>query len=143
MALIRVPFLSGKSSTHPQNLISFIKLIVYLFTPDSFANKEACLKTVTSEDIEHLRSAIEDHYYFELVLDDIRLHGFVGHFSEGHLLPHTHSVQLFTHLHFYVAHNGQKIIFANVTTGSPELLPENGDLKEIQFTYGVQFVATT
>jgi hypothetical protein len=39
-----------------------------LFTPESFANKEACLKTVTSEDIEHLRSAIEDHYYFELVL---------------------------------------------------------------------------
>ncbi len=47
---------------------------------------------------------------FAIFLDDIRLHGFVGHFSEGHLLPHTHSVQLFTHLQFYIGYNGQKVI---------------------------------
>lgn len=41
--------------------------------------------------------------------DDIRLHGFVGHFTEGNLLPHTHSVQLFTHLYFHIAYNGQKV----------------------------------
>ena len=52
--------------------------------------------------------------HFSIFLDDIRLHGFVGHFSEGHLLPHTHSVQLFTHLHFNIDHNGQKVINNNL-----------------------------
>ena len=64
---------------------------------------------------------ILDIIQFLVFLDDIRLHGFVGHFSEGHLLPHTHSVQLFTHLHFYVAHNGQKV--STDSSGSGAYLP--------------------
>ncbi|XP_046864123.1 transmembrane 9 superfamily member 1-like [Xenia sp. Carnegie-2017] len=108
----------------------------------SFSNKQVCSRRLSSADLRQLRNAIEDHYYFEFVLDDIRLHGFIGHFSEGHLLPHTQSVQLFTHLHFIITYNGNQIISANVSTGAPVDLPETGEMKNVQFTYGVEFVKT-
>lgn len=101
-----------------------------------------CIRNLTAEEVGELKDAIEDHYYFELVLgtllsmfslfagllinqsvlanvpcklcsfvflDDIRLHGFVGQFSEGHLLPHTHTVFIFTHLQFFIRYNAGKV----------------------------------
>lgn len=42
--------------------------------------------------VDQLREAIEELYYFEFVLDDVPIWGFVGYMEESGFLPHTHKV---------------------------------------------------
>ncbi len=42
--------------------------------------------------VDQLREAIEELYYFEFVLDDIPIWGFVGYMEESGFLPHSHKV---------------------------------------------------
>lgn len=44
--------------------------------------------------MDQLREAIEELFYFEFVLDDIPIWGFVGYLEESGFLPHSHKVQL-------------------------------------------------
>ena len=54
---------------------------------------ELCKTTISLSDIRSLKTAIEDLYYFEFVLDDLPIRGFVGHFEEGGIAPlHEHKV---------------------------------------------------
>lgn len=43
--------------------------------------------------VDELREAIEELYYFEFVLDDIPIWGFVGYIEESGFLPHSHKVK--------------------------------------------------
>lgn len=42
--------------------------------------------------VDQLREAIEELFYFEFVLDDIPIWGFVGYIEESGFLPHSHKV---------------------------------------------------
>ena len=54
-----------------------------------------CKASISGSDIQALKSAIEDLYYFEFVLDDLPIRGFVGHFEEGGIAPlHEHKVRV-------------------------------------------------
>lgn len=44
--------------------------------------------------VDELREAIEELFYFEFVLDDIPIWGFVGYLEESGFLPHSHKVLL-------------------------------------------------
>lgn len=44
--------------------------------------------------VDQLREAIEELFYFEFVLDDIPIWGFVGYLEESGFLPHSHKVPL-------------------------------------------------
>lgn len=44
--------------------------------------------------VDQLREAIEELYYFEFVVDDIPIWGFVGYIEESGFLPHSHKVSL-------------------------------------------------
>lgn len=44
--------------------------------------------------MDQLREAIEELFYFEFVLDDIPIWGFVGYLEESGFLPHSHKVLL-------------------------------------------------
>lgn len=48
--------------------------------------------------VDELRDAIEELFYFEFVLDDIPIWGFVGYIEESGFLPHSHKVNLFVPL---------------------------------------------
>ncbi|XP_007065454.3 transmembrane 9 superfamily member 1 [Chelonia mydas] len=74
-----------------------------------------CVKTLTLDQVERLRQAIEELYYFEFVVDDIPLRGFVGYMEESGFLPHSHKIGLWTHLDFHLEWNGDRIIYANVS----------------------------
>lgn len=43
--------------------------------------------------VDELREAIEELFYFEFVLDDIPIWGFVGYIEESGFLPHSHKVK--------------------------------------------------
>ncbi|XP_064187301.1 transmembrane 9 superfamily member 1 isoform X3 [Anguilla rostrata] len=52
--------------------------------------KTLCQLTLSEKEVEQLREAVEELYYFEFVLDDIPIWGFVGYMEESGFLPHTH-----------------------------------------------------
>ncbi|WAR18015.1 TM9S1-like protein, partial [Mya arenaria] len=105
------------------------------------ANKELCRVRFEEDDLQLLRDAIEDLYYFEFVIDDIPIRGFIGHLEEGGFLPHTHKVYLWAHLHFNIEYNGEHIIYANVSTKEkePVSLDDVTAPLEVAFTYSVKW----
>uniref|UniRef100_A0A673VYK4 Transmembrane 9 superfamily member n=1 Tax=Salmo trutta TaxID=8032 RepID=A0A673VYK4_SALTR len=75
------------------------------------------------KEVDQLREAIEELYYFEFVLDDIPIWGFVGYMEESGFLPHSHKVGLWTHLDFNIEYNGNSVIFANVSVKDSKPVP--------------------
>ncbi|KAM7437452.1 Transmembrane 9 superfamily member 1 [Porites harrisoni] len=107
-------------------------------------SKELCIVTLNQKEINQLKEAIEDLYYFEFVLDDLPLRGFIGHLEEGSFLPHTHKVFLWAHLNFNIAYNGDQIISVNVSTTNhqPVALDDVELPFKVQFTYSVIWSST-
>ncbi|CAG2191539.1 TM9SF1 [Mytilus edulis] len=113
------------------------------FTRDS-DKKELCKVTFTEQDLQLLRDAIEDLYYFEFVIDEIPVRGFIGHLEEGGFLPHNHKVFLWAHLNFNIEYNGNQVIYANVTTKEQAPVSLDGVTApyEVVFTYSVKWMKT-
>ncbi|XP_041717460.2 transmembrane 9 superfamily member 1 [Coregonus clupeaformis] len=85
--------------------------------------KSLCQLRLTEKEVDQLRDAIEELYYFEFVLDDIPTWGFVGYMEESGFLPHSHKVGLWTHLDFNIEYNGDSVIFANVSVKDSKPVP--------------------
>lgn len=107
--------------------------------------KELCKVTFKENDLQLLRDAIEDLYYFEFVIDEIPVRGFIGHLEEGGFLPHNHKIFLWAHLSFHIEYNGDQIIFANVSTKeqAPVGLDSVSAPFEVSFTYSVKWTKTS
>ncbi|XP_076348174.1 transmembrane 9 superfamily member 1-like [Tachypleus tridentatus] len=101
-----------------------------------------CTVRMDHKDLEKIRSAVEELYYFEFVLDDLPLRGFIGHLEEGGFLPHTHKLHLWTHLTFNIEYNENKIIGANVSTKdhSPLSLDNLEAPVDVTHTYSVNWI---
>uniref|UniRef100_A0A1I8JQS6 Transmembrane 9 superfamily member n=1 Tax=Macrostomum lignano TaxID=282301 RepID=A0A1I8JQS6_9PLAT len=70
------------------------------------ADKVLCSKQLSAADLEQLRTAVEDLYYFEFVVDDIPVRGFVGTWRRR--------ASCRTRTRFYFS--GQRIVFVKVVT---------------------------
>ncbi|XP_048867765.1 transmembrane 9 superfamily member 1 isoform X2 [Brienomyrus brachyistius] len=88
--------------------------------------KTLCQLTLSETEVEQLHEAIEELYYFEFVLDEIPIWGFVGYMEESGFLPHSHKVGLWTHLDFNIEYNGNSVIFANVSVKDVKPVPLEG-----------------
>ncbi len=78
------------------------------FFLENFNNKKLCTLDLSYDDINALRLAIEEFYYFEFVVDDIPIRGFVGQVEETNLFPHKHHIYVYTHHHFdFHVHDNQ------------------------------------
>lgn len=81
-----------------------------------------CEKELTEEEIDRFSTAIEEEWYGELFLEDMPMWIYVGEGeSEDFLLGHTDKSRhyLYTHFHFTVGYNGDKVVSVNVTA-SPD-----------------------
>jgi len=67
---------------------------------EEIENKKLCQSTLNVDELDALRLAIEEHYYFEFVVDDIPVRGFVGQVEETNIFPHKHHIYIYTHHHF-------------------------------------------
>ena len=92
---------------------------------ESFDKKTLCTVELNQAEIDTLREAIEDLYYFEFVFgetamicndvimmsssDELPIRGFIGHLEEGPFLPHRHKVSLWTHLLFTFEYNEDQV----------------------------------
>ncbi|XP_023265200.1 transmembrane 9 superfamily member 1 [Seriola lalandi dorsalis] len=90
---------------------------------ENVEKKTLCQLTLSEKQVDQLREAIEELYYFEFVLDDIPIWGFVGYIEESGFLPHSHKVGLWTHLDFNIEYNGNSVIFANVSVKDVKPVP--------------------
>ncbi|GFT99098.1 transmembrane 9 superfamily member 1 [Nephila pilipes] len=107
-------------------------------------NEKLCTLSLNEQEISQLKEAIEDLYYFEFILDDLPLHGFIGHLEEGGFLPHSHKVFLWTQYIFNIMYNNDKIISANVSTAGvvPVNLNEAVAPFRVTHTYSVNWIET-
>ncbi|KAL7977768.1 hypothetical protein Chor_009717 [Crotalus horridus] len=97
------------------------------------------------QNVERLRQAIEELYYFEFVVDDLPLRGFVGYMEESGFLPHTHKIGLWTHLNFYLEWNGDRIVYANVSIRNvkPTSLDDIQGVLPVTYSYSVHWSETS
>lgn len=70
---------------------------------------QLCTTELQEKDLDTLRSAIEDFYYFEFVTDEIPIRGFIGKFEETNLIPHVHHMYIYTHYNFYFEYNEDRV----------------------------------
>ncbi|XP_032827128.1 transmembrane 9 superfamily member 1 isoform X3 [Petromyzon marinus] len=115
------------------------------FRRDVLQPRKLCDVTLAQAELHQLHEAIEELYYFEFVLEDVPLRGFVGYVEESGFLPHSHKVGLWTHLHFTVEYNGDQVIFANVSTrdAKPYSLDELEPGAVVTHTYTVKWQPTS
>jgi transmembrane 9 superfamily member 1 len=77
-----------------------------------------CEKSIDENDIDKFSTAIEEEWYGEMYADDLPFYFYVGE-SEGEdfLIGHTDDSKhyLYTHLHFVVGFNGDKVVSVNVS----------------------------
>jgi transmembrane 9 superfamily member 1 len=71
---------------------------------------ELCDVKLTKSDVHKLEEAIEDLYYFEFIIDDIPLRGFLGTLEELNIISHLHKLYVDTHYQFYIYYNDNKVI---------------------------------
>ncbi|XP_056381788.1 transmembrane 9 superfamily member 1 isoform X2 [Hyla sarda] len=104
-----------------------------------------CELKLSVSQVEELRQAIEELYYFEFVLDDIPIRGFVGYMEESGFLPHTHKIGLWAHLDFNIEYNEDRIIFANVSVRDvkPFSLDDVREPLSLTHTYSIRWFPTT
>lgn len=66
---------------------------------------------LSEQEVQYLKEAVEEHYYYEFVVDEVPVRDFIGHLEESGFVPHTHKVFLWTHQHFNVLYNEDKVCF--------------------------------
>ncbi|ROT66039.1 putative transmembrane 9 superfamily member 1 [Penaeus vannamei] len=110
---------------------------------ENMQNRKLCDLVLSEEEVQYLREAIEEHYYYEFVVDDIPVRDFIGHLEESGFVPHTHKVYLWTHQHFNIYYNDNKIIYVNATKEhAPISLDDVEPPLNIQPTYSVTWIPT-
>eukprot|EP00050_Salpingoeca_kvevrii_P007528 m.296863 g.296863 ORF g.296863 m.296863 type:complete len:593 (+) comp13477_c0_seq1:41-1819(+) len=115
---------------------------------ENVQNRELCTLSLSNKDLVKFRDAVEDLYYFEFLIDDLPVRGFIGQLEE-HVLPHYHTVFLWTHMKFHLEYNGNQIVVAEVEEkgGEVEIPPpseEDPNFKfKIKFTYSVEWTENT
>lgn len=120
------------------------------------AEQRMCRRTLDRYSVENFRRAIEQYYYYEMICDDLPIHGFIGYMDLGAAaatgtttttggvgVADDVKYYLFTHFDFTFAVNGKRIVQVNVTTDKGRVA-DLTDMDEVgvDFTYSVRWVET-
>lgn len=86
---------------------------------DSVDWRLLCKTTLEKKQLEALKDAIHNNYFFEMFIEDLPMWGYVGDASgEDPIMGEVQGSQtyLFPHLHFRLGYNKNQIVSAKVTT---------------------------
>eukprot|EP00958_Prasinococcus_capsulatus_P021371 scaffold2900_cov330-Prasinococcus_capsulatus_cf.AAC.4 len=105
-------------------------------------NELVCSKQLTPEEVKQFRRAAADDYYFQMFYDDdLPLWGFIGkvekiiHASDSELRYY-----LFTHLHFDISYNEDRVIEINLSTDPLRTVDITEDQPlNVQFSYSTKW----
>ena len=113
-----------------------------------------CRRVLDRYTVENFRRAIEQYYYYELICDDLPIHGFLGYMDYtaafapagpgGRALENSIArYYLFTHFDFTFSVNGARIVQVNITTDKERVADlTDADDVAVDFTYSVRWVET-
>ena len=111
-----------------------------------FGTMQKSVKVCTLELDDKTRSrfnnAIENHYWYQLYLDDLPIWGMVGESIESEQANGEVINYLYTHRHFSVGFNGDRIIEVNMTSEKPMIISGPRSVDSIQFTYDITWTPT-
>ena len=97
-----------------------------------------CKKTLSIEDVRDFREAVKKDYYFQMYYDDLPIWGFVGKVDE-----HEMKYLLYTHVHFEVLYNDDRVIEISVATDRSYTVDITEDKEvEVEFQYSVKWKET-
>jgi len=87
---------------------------------DSVDWRLLCKTNLDTAELEKLKKAIQNNYFFEMFVEDLPMWGYIGDTAEEDFIANevegTGRAYLFPHLHFYLGYNKNKIVSAKVTT---------------------------
>eukprot|EP01094_Clydonella_sp_ATCC50884_P022575 TRINITY_DN5229_c0_g1_i1.p1 TRINITY_DN5229_c0_g1~~TRINITY_DN5229_c0_g1_i1.p1 ORF type:complete len:497 (+),score=160.81 TRINITY_DN5229_c0_g1_i1:295-1785(+) len=101
------------------------------------SSKTVCEKVLTEADVDVLKSAVQQQYWYQLFIDDLPMWGMVGEVvaKQGG----EEEYYLYTHKQFDLSFNNDRIIEVNLTSESA--VPIRAGAK-ISYTYGATWTAS-
>ncbi|VDD92250.1 unnamed protein product [Enterobius vermicularis] len=98
-------------------------------------------------EVTRLRSAVEEEFYFEFIIDDFRLRNFIGVVQEVETFPHKHLVFLYRHFLFNLHYNERtkqfQIICATLEKDSSSAVDLSAfDSSNFELLYSVVWIPT-
>jgi len=151
-----LPFCSGtgKQKRHKQDLGETLSGSRKVATPydltflDPVPGRSLCEDYLDPQDLQAFKDAIEADYFFEMLIDDLPMWGYLGEVvHEEFLLGKSIQgarVYLYPHLHFSIGFNGDQIVSANVTTDARRRvdITDTSTGQEVVFSYTVEWFHT-
>eukprot|EP00232_Nephroselmis_pyriformis_P024087 CAMPEP_0182865824 /NCGR_PEP_ID=MMETSP0034_2-20130328/7890_1 /TAXON_ID=156128 /ORGANISM="Nephroselmis pyriformis, Strain CCMP717" /LENGTH=611 /DNA_ID=CAMNT_0024998143 /DNA_START=30 /DNA_END=1865 /DNA_ORIENTATION=+ len=104
-----------------------------------------CEKDLSAKELGKFRKAVKEDYYFQMYYDDLPIWGFIGKI-EKILRPGNPEMRyyLFTHVHFDIAYNNDRVIEINVSTDPLRTVDiTEGDGVRVEFSYSVKWKETS
>jgi len=133
------PLLKGDRPTKTLYAINF---------RESVSFRSLCKKHLEEPEVKKFQQAIIDDYYFEMMLDELPIWGYVGELETRAKAASGHDANatryfLFTHLDFSIAYNGPHIIEVNVSADPLQRvdLAQSG-VRDVEFSFSVRWVAS-
>mmetsp|Transcript_27326 Transcript_27326/g.55847 ORF Transcript_27326/g.55847 Transcript_27326/m.55847 type:complete len:588 (-) Transcript_27326:47-1810(-) len=122
--------LEGNSLVKSDYIINFKKNI-----PEPVV---VCSSQIDEEALDMFDYAVENHYWYNLVLDELPIWAMVGE-TRTNSSSSVGEVLVYTHKRFSIAHNGDRVIEVNLTNENPMPLTLNSKLA---FSYDVSWFET-
>ncbi|KAK9810322.1 hypothetical protein WJX72_008660 [[Myrmecia] bisecta] len=108
-------------------------------------NEILCSRELNAKDLKKFRKAVKKDYYFQMFYDDLPIWGFIGKVEKLFLGEKSQlKFYLFTHIHFDILYNGNRVIEVNVSTDPTRTVDiTEGDNIIVDYTYSVKWRETT
>ncbi|GIL57276.1 hypothetical protein Vafri_12531 [Volvox africanus] len=102
-------------------------------------NAVLCKRSLKEDDLKKFRNAVKQDFYFQMFYDDLPVWGFIGK-VEKIVQTGTHKYYLFTHFHFDLSYNEDRVIEINVSSDPMRTVDiTTADNLDIQFSYSVKW----
>jgi len=113
---------------------------------EDVAWKSICKVQLDDAQKSTFKHAISEDYYFEMMLDELPIWGYVGELEAKSPLAKaadnsTH-YYLFTHLDFSIAWNGDNVIEVNVSMDPLQRVDLGTGVRKVDFSYSVRWIET-
>jgi len=107
-------------------------------------NAVLCQRTLTPEHVTTFTNAIAQQYYYEMILDELPIHGFIGYQEyQSDISPSSVRSFLYTHVDFSISKNKNRIVQVNATSYEDRVVElTTAETKSFNFTYSVKWTNT-
>mmetsp|Transcript_28969 Transcript_28969/g.70644 ORF Transcript_28969/g.70644 Transcript_28969/m.70644 type:complete len:591 (-) Transcript_28969:217-1989(-) len=104
-------------------------------------DKAFCKMILDGDNIGKLTSAVEQHYWYQMYIDDLPVWGMIGELMmpEGKESGDEQAF-IYTHKAFTISYNHKRVIEINLTSEKPVALKKGSN---VQFTYSVKWTQTS